>query len=148
MIWFRADDYGRIFAIASVFESKNESIYACGRERNNETVIAGQKNNEQTPIMDLPAFEWACGTKVWHKNGKLHRDGDLPAIESADGRKEWYKNGKLHRAGDLPAIEWVSGRKEWYKNGVRISNLNVRRNACVCSATSGVCDVCIATQIW
>ena len=57
-----------------------------------------------------------CGTKRYHKNGKLHRDGDLPAIEYVNGRKEYYKNGERHRDGDLPAIEHVNGSKYYYKN--------------------------------
>ena len=66
---------------------------------------------------DLPAVEYASGTKHWYQNGELHRDNDLPAIERANGNKEWYQNGKLYRKNDLPAIKYADGSKEWYQNG-------------------------------
>ena len=65
-----------------------------------------------------PAVEWDNGTKVWYKNGLLHRDGGLPAIEQPDGTKSWYINGELHREGGLPVFETGDGsNKEWYVNG-------------------------------
>ena len=66
---------------------------------------------------NLPAIEWAHGTKEYYKNGEWHRDGDLPAIEYASGTKKYYKNGKLHRDGDKPADESENGSKHYYKNG-------------------------------
>jgi hypothetical protein len=33
------------------------------------------------------------GSKVWHKDGKAHRD-DGPAIIYRDGLKRWYHNGR------------------------------------------------------
>ena len=57
------------------------------------------------------------GTKRWYNSkGILHRDNDLPAIEYANGSKEWYMNGKHHRENDLPAVEWYDGAKYWYIN--------------------------------
>ncbi len=67
---------------------------------------------------DLPAIEYADGSKAWYQNGLLHRDGDQPAIEDADGSKWWYQNGRYHRDGDLPAIEWADGQKERWVNGL------------------------------
>jgi antitoxin component YwqK of YwqJK toxin-antitoxin module len=66
---------------------------------------------------DLPAVEWKNGDKEWWRNGKLHREGDLPAVVFSNGDKQWHKNGKLHREGDLPAVEWSNGSKEWHKAG-------------------------------
>jgi hypothetical protein len=66
---------------------------------------------------DLPAIEYANGSKAWYTNGNLHRDNGLPAIEYTNGDKNWYVNGNLHRDNGLPAIEYVDGSKEWYKNG-------------------------------
>jgi hypothetical protein len=63
---------------------------------------------------DLPAVEFADGTKKWYVNGKLHRDNDLPAVEFADGNKCWCENGRMHRLGGLPALEHVNGEKEWW----------------------------------
>lgn len=80
---------------------------------------------------DLPAKEFADGTKIWYKHGLVHRcgphgvDSDLPAIERTIGYNEWYVNGKRHRDNDLPAIEWTNGdadevhqasfvRQAWY----------------------------------
>ncbi len=67
---------------------------------------------------DLPAIEYANGTKKWYRWGKCHRDGGLPAIECLNGNKEWYQGGKWHRDGDLPAVENTNGYKAWYKEGV------------------------------
>jgi hypothetical protein len=50
----------------------------------------------------------------WYKNGKLHRDGDLPAVEFADGTKKYYKNNNLHRING-PAIVNPNGTEYWYK---------------------------------
>jgi len=69
---------------------------------------------------DLPAIEWANGSKAWYVNGQRHRDNNLPAIEWASGDKAWYVNGQRHRDNDLPAIEWTSGYKEWYVNGQKV----------------------------
>jgi hypothetical protein len=52
------------------------------------------------------------GTKIWYKEGKLHRLNG-PAKEFPDGYKEWYKEGKKHRL-DGPAIEYPNGLKEWW----------------------------------
>jgi hypothetical protein len=66
---------------------------------------------------DLPAVEYADGTKRWYQNGKIHRDNDLPAVERSDGEKCWYQNGLLHRDNDLPAMICASGTKSWHQNG-------------------------------
>lgn len=79
-----------------------------------------QKNMNIHRDNDLPAVEYADGSKEWLVNGVNHRNNDLPAVESACGTKAWYKNGKLHREGGLPAIEWASGEREWYTDGIRI----------------------------
>ena len=34
---------------------------------------------------------YSDGTKVWHLNGKCHRE-DGPAVELANGNKAWYLN--------------------------------------------------------
>jgi hypothetical protein len=57
--------------------------------------------------------EYKSGNKLWHLNGKLHRE-DGPAIEYTNGDKYWYLNGKLHRE-DGPAVEYHD-YKEWYIN--------------------------------
>ena len=56
------------------------------------------------------------GTKIWHKNGKIHRDNDLPAIIYGNGVKYWYKNGRLHREKG-PAIVNLDGENEYFLNG-------------------------------
>jgi len=66
---------------------------------------------------DLPAVEYADGSKEWYQHGKYHRDNDLPAIKYLNGTKEWYQHGKRHRDNDLPAIERANGTKEWYQHG-------------------------------
>ena len=57
------------------------------------------------------------GTKVWWRDGKLHRD-DGPAYVGADGSKEWWRDDKRHR-DDGPACEYVDGTKEWWRDGKR-----------------------------
>ena len=66
-------------------------------------------------IDDLPAIEYANGTKEWRFNGNLHRDNDLPAIEYANGDKEWWCLGKRHR-NKGPAVI-IGNKKYWYKKG-------------------------------
>ena len=54
------------------------------------------------------------GNKEWRNEyGLLHRDEDLPAIEFANGTKEWYQNGHLHRLTG-PAVTLANGHKEWW----------------------------------
>jgi hypothetical protein len=60
---------------------------------------------------------WEDGTKWWHKNGKLHREGG-PAIEDATGEKEWRINGKKHRT-DGPAVIYANGEVEYWINDIR-----------------------------
>ena len=55
------------------------------------------------------------GTKLWSKNGALHRV-DGPAMIRWNGTKKWYKNGLLHRV-DGPAIEYSDGTYRWYHGG-------------------------------
>jgi hypothetical protein len=57
------------------------------------------------------------GTIRWYNEaGLLHREDDLPAVEYATGTKQWYKNGKRHRE-DGPACEYPDGTKCWFING-------------------------------
>jgi hypothetical protein len=35
---------------------------------------------------------YSGGSKMWHRNGMLHRD-DGPAVEFGDGRRSWYISG-------------------------------------------------------
>ena len=58
------------------------------------------------------------GTKIWHLNGKYHREGG-PAIEYPNGYKAWFLNGKCHRE-DGPAIEYPNGAKRWWLNDERV----------------------------
>lgn len=46
------------------------------------------KHNESGPALILKD-----GTKVWYRNGKIHRD-DGPAIEDSTGLRSWYLNGR------------------------------------------------------
>ena len=63
------------------------------------------------------------GTKMWHRDGNLHRE-DGPAIEYPDGTKKWYRDGKLHRE-DGPAVERPNGTKEWWRNGVTLTTQEI-----------------------
>jgi hypothetical protein len=75
--------------------------------------------------LDGPAAEYKNGKKEWYKEGRNHRlDG--PAIEEPDGTKIWYKEGKLHRL-DGPAIELENGTKTWYIDGVLYSEKNFNK---------------------
>ena len=66
------------------------------------------------------------GTKIWHLNGKLHRE-DGPAAEWEDGTKSWCLNDKLHRE-DGPAIEWANGNKHWYLNDKELTEEEFKRH--------------------
>jgi hypothetical protein len=59
------------------------------------------------------------GTKMYYKDGKLHR-ANGPAVIKADGREEWYLNGELHRIDGPARVDtygdeelFVSGRNYW-----------------------------------
>lgn len=70
-----------------------------------------------------------CNRTEWYNlDGQLHRE-DVPAREWADGTKEWLLNGVLHREND-PAIESASGHKSWYLNGEELTEaeFNQRMN--------------------
>jgi hypothetical protein len=69
---------------------------------------------------DGPASECPDGTRFWYKEGKLHRE-DGPAREYPDGRKIWHKKGKQHRK-DGPAVEYPDGRKKWWIEGNHYSS--------------------------
>jgi len=66
---------------------------------------------------------------IWrNEKGEVHRLGDLPAIEYASGSKIWYLNGKLHRL-DGPAVEYADGDKVWYLNGEELSEAEFNKKA-------------------
>ena len=44
-----------------------------------------------------PACEWADGTLVYMRNGKIHRDGDEPAVIRTDSSREYHKHGRCYR---------------------------------------------------
>lgn len=55
---------------------------------------------------------------IWYNaKHQLHREYDLPAIEYADGSRYWYQNGRQHRGGDLPAVEIANICLMWYVTG-------------------------------
>ncbi len=67
---------------------------------------------------DASVFERAAdGTKIWRRDGKLHRE-DGPAVERPDGTKQWWLDGQQHREGG-PAVERANGTKEWWLGGQR-----------------------------
>jgi hypothetical protein len=53
------------------------------------------------------------GNTFYYKDDKLHSYNDLPAVEFATGTKEWYKNGKAHRLSG-PATIFCDGREGFY----------------------------------
>ncbi len=57
------------------------------------------------------------GTRVWRKNGMLHRDDDEPAIIHPDGSMEWWYEDSLHRIGK-PAYIDADGTQMWYENDI------------------------------
>lgn len=66
-------------------------------------------------ICNITEFERPDGTRLWFKDGLLHRDGG-PAQIDADGTEYWYQNGKLHRT-DGPAFIIKDGYQGWFFNG-------------------------------
>ncbi len=76
------------------------------------------------PEFDVSEYEHLMyviekGSKVWYKDGVIHRDDDLPAKIDRFGIKYWYQNGKLDRPSGGPSIDYHSGLLAWYKNGLR-----------------------------
>jgi hypothetical protein len=76
---------------------------------------------------DLPAVEYADGTKIWYKENPKrgegfgqrseiqHRVGGASAIY-ASGVEHWMQNGIFHRDDDGPAFISTSVKK-WFLNG-------------------------------
>jgi len=60
----------------------------CHLKRSDAVEVVGAASDDAKPVID------ADGTKEWHVDGRLHRDGGLPAMECADGHKEWWVDGK------------------------------------------------------
>ena len=104
-----------------------------------ETTHKDQDLNVTTEdIDDSPTVVYMNGTKIWHKDGRCHRDNG-PAIVYASGKLEYYKDGNLHRLDgpsiiipnveerwlkegklhreDGPAIRFADGTRYWYKEG-------------------------------
>lgn len=78
----------------------------------------------QLPKNFTGIVEYPHNTKIWYKNGSIHRKGGPAYIHSEINpfrydliAQRWYKNGILHRI-DGPACEHsYYGFKEWYING-------------------------------
>jgi len=68
-------------------------------------------NKDNQPIFEISKL----GTKRWHLNNLLHREGG-PALEYPNGDRYWYLHGNIHRL-DGPAVEWFNGDKEWWYHG-------------------------------
>ena len=60
------------------------------------------------------------GNKYWYKGNGFHRDNDLPAIDYADGTKCWYQDDLRHRIGN-PAVIWYNGEVHWFLKNVQYS---------------------------
>ena len=110
----------KILALKYVKNTTNsvEQNYYFDKDNNKKWFINVNNKTLLHRKNDLPAVEYANGTKEWYLNGKLHRENDKPAIEYSNGTKYWYLNGKLHRENDLPTIECINGHKEWWLNGL------------------------------
>ena len=59
-------------------------------------------------------------TKIWYKDGVLHRGNDLPTMDWDDGTKYWYQDSRLHRECNLPAVEKLDGSCKWYRRGQEV----------------------------
>ena len=77
-------------------------------------------NGYEIPKNYTGIAEYTNGTKVWLKEGNLHRE-DGPAIEYEDGYKAWWIEGSLRRE-DGPAVEYSNGIKLWYLEGKYYNN--------------------------
>ena len=83
-------------------------------------------NDDLQPHRDNnPSIIYSKGTKVWYKNGLLHRING-PSVIDLDKQK-WYFNGKLHNPNG-PAIEWRNGIKEYYLHGIEIQKEDLNKD--------------------
>lgn len=74
---------------------------------------------------DLPAVEWADGTKVWYKHGELHRENGPAYFNPNNGEEEWHQNGAWHRT-DGPAQIWPTDNIcQWWFRGEKMDPLEV-----------------------
>lgn len=72
---------------------------------------------------DFPSEMASNGDCFWRNSeGQLHRDHDLPAIQFANGTKHWMQFNVLHRDNDEPAVvqPFASGElRIWVNRGLR-----------------------------
>lgn len=58
-------------------------------------------------------IKFPCGSQLTLLFDKLHSFNDQPSMIQSNGTKLWHKNGKLHRIGN-PAMEFESEYKTYY----------------------------------
>lgn len=51
-------------------------------------------------VTEMVTLRLYADTKIWFKNGLIHRDGDKPALISSVFQT-WYKDGVFYRHGDI-----------------------------------------------
>lgn len=67
---------------------------------------------------DGPAIVDSDGGEAWYRNDRYHRD-DGPAVTDPDGYEAWWHDGRLHR-DDGPALTYPDGGQEWWRDGIRV----------------------------
>jgi hypothetical protein len=122
--YFDLDDISPCFRLTSSeqayikFKIYKERLVVSKCKGDIKYTIEGQLHREYGPAMNL-----SNQCKLWVKNGRLHREYDLPAVEYANGSKEWHINGIRHRKNG-PALEYTTGVTEWYIDGVCTGRLS------------------------
>lgn len=82
-----------------------------------KTIIDSVVDSAMEASSDKPDKVTKHGTKLWLKNGQLHRV-DGPAEVCRNGTVCWFMNGQLHREDGPAVISW-KGDMQWYKHGKR-----------------------------
>lgn len=74
----------------------NESHFTskeAAREAFEVSMKASESTSKKAALSESVRTVNRWGDVEWRNSkGQLHRDGDLPAVEYADGTKEWYQN--------------------------------------------------------
>jgi hypothetical protein len=100
--------YAEIFANGKILNDDYKSVCS-------QIEIVKELHLEEIEELTSGLFTRIDGSKIWYRNGLLHRFGG-PALISSLGYEEWRIDGIRHRS-DGPAIILLDGRKEWWING-------------------------------
>jgi antitoxin component YwqK of YwqJK toxin-antitoxin module len=121
--WYKNGQLHRDGGLPAIVKADGtQEFYMFGQEVETMILTEGKLNNSHDPSIILKD-----GTKIWFKDGLIHRDGDEPAVKYSSG-EGYYKQGLLHRT-DGPAFEDLDGVLRYYFEGKEFPSLRELQQA-------------------